>query len=189
MLNLTPPLHYIQIRIKDENLTEICKDMKNCVSCSYEKNTTLTFSISNSFFFLDGSSTHKIIWRTLEHGRFFSPIVILTKLCRSWFAKCSMPTGIVADTSMVWWSWEMSSKMSNTCCWKPIFNMVSTYVKSIRFVPDFFINSRILNLNQQKNHNMYVIIQIQEYFQSEEKLRKLKTNVSHWSSSIILTGI
>lgn len=110
----------------NENLTQTCKDVNNFVSCSYEKDITLTFSISNSFFFLDGSSTHKIIWRTLEHGRFFSPIVILTKLCRSWFAKCSMPTGIVADTSMVWWSWEMSSKISNTCCWKPIFNMVST---------------------------------------------------------------
>lgn len=132
------------------------------VTC-HEKKITLTFRISNSFFFLDGSSTHKIIWRTLEHGRFFSPTVILTKSCRSWFARCSMPTGIVADTRMVWWSWEMSSKISSTCCWKPIFNMVSTWVKKSRSVPDSLIKSKILSSNSKRNHNVYdwhVIIQM-----------------------------
>ena len=61
----------------------------------------LTFKISNSFFFLAGSSTHRTIWRTLGQGRFLSPAVIATGSRRSWQASCSTLAGIVADARTV----------------------------------------------------------------------------------------
>ena len=90
----------------------------------------LTFKISKSFFFLAGSSTHRTIWRTLGQGRFLSPAVTVTGSRRSWPASRSMLAGTVADTSTVWQSRGSCSKTSSTCCWKPIFNMVSAWNKT-----------------------------------------------------------
>lgn len=86
-----------------------------------------TFKISNSFLFLEGSSTHSTICLTFAQGWFFSPITMRTGSWTSRAASSSVPAGIVADTSSVWRSSGTCSKISSTCCWKPIFNMVSTY--------------------------------------------------------------
>ncbi|TNN62051.1 hypothetical protein EYF80_027722 [Liparis tanakae] len=87
--------------------------------------------LPDPLFLLDllcrGSSNHSKICLTLAQGWFFSPIAMRTGSRTNRAASSSVPVGMVADTSRVWCSSGTSSKTSSTCCWKPIFNIVSTY--------------------------------------------------------------
>lgn len=100
--------------------------------CSFCR--TLTFKISKSFFFFDGSSTQRTICRTLAQGWFFCPMVMLTGSRVRRAASCSVPVGMVADVNNVWCSSGTCSKISRTCCWNPIFSMVSAWWMFMRMI-------------------------------------------------------
>lgn len=103
----------------------VYKTMHQNFECSFY--STLTFKISKSFFFFDGSSTQRTICRTLAQGWFFCPMVMLTGSRVRRAASCSVPVGMVADVNNVWCSSGTCSKISRTCCWNPIFSMVSAF--------------------------------------------------------------